>query len=162
MSWQSEREGAMAPSKFVWAMVAIAAVAIALLVFLAAALYLPGSSHKYSGTRFSLPGTLATLPVNASNPDGCGTNHTDYLSLSAHSWVAYQVSVNATGDTVRFWVVGGSGSGGPTLVEYGHVSPGTMRLGSSNVTVSFVFQGCGTSASVPYGFWGNYTLGGVG
>ena len=149
-------------SRFARSVIVIAAVVAALLVFLAVALFLPVSSQKISHDNFSRPGLLTTLSVNASNPQGCGTNQTDALSFPAHSFLSYHVSVNASGDTVRYWVGNGSGNGAPVSVVFGQISAGSTRLGASNATVYFVFQGCGTSGEVPYGFWGNFTLGAAG
>lgn len=146
------------PSRFNMTLIALAAVAIALLAFLAVALLVPVSSVKTTTTRFSLPGALPTAPENVSDPLGCGANLTHPISLGAHSQIDYYISDNQSADTVDYWVFGGTGAPANGTVAFGEVAKGGIDLGATGAALEFVFRGCGSTVTVLYGFWGSYTI----
>ena len=153
----------MKTSLFTVAIIAIFAVVIALLTVLAIGLYLPKSSSVSTPkTTFDLPGRLATAPMNSTNPYGCGPNMTDFFTFPAHSFLVYYVSDNASGSRVDYWTLGIGPPSPVTIVRYGNLSAGKIPVGSTSATIEFLFQGCGTTPTVPLGFWGNYTLPGSG
>ena len=137
------------------------AILVAVLVVVVSILVLAVLTAHSSSVRkdtFSLPATLPTAAITASNPGGCGANRTDFLSFPAHATLYYYVSVNESGDRVNYWTSVGTMTGTKTTVTFGSPSSGNVTLGVTGVTFQFTFQGCGPSPTVPLGFWGNYTL----
>lgn len=145
--------------KVSWILVALAALATALVIvatILGLSLFPTRASTTLQST-FRLPAELPTASVNASNPHGCGANRSDFLSLPAHSFLTYYVTVNESGAQVLYWVLGPGASPGSNIVSYGNESRGHIELGAAAATLQFVFQGCSSAPTVPLGFWGNFT-----
>jgi len=143
-------------SRFHLAVIAIV-VAAAVLTGLAVILMLPGHSTEITRTTFDLSRTLPTGTINATNPLGCGMNETDFLSLPASAVVHYYVTVNQSGDRAHLWVTG-EGSPANVTITYGNETQSSFTVGGVVATVTFVFQGCGPTANVPLGFWGDYSV----
>ena len=138
-------------------LVVLAAVLVVFVTLLVLALVPPHATTTLRNT-FSLPAKLPTASINASNPYGCGGNRSDFLSLPAYSMLYYYVTVNQSGAHVNYWVLGAGAAPGTNTVSYGNESRGHFGLSRAGATIQFVFQGCGTTTTVPLGFWGNFTL----
>lgn len=119
---------------------------------------LPTHSMTTHRNGFGLPAELPTAPINASNPYGCGANRSDFFSLPADSRLYYYVTVNASDARINYWVLGVNATPRATTVLFGVESSGNVHLTGVGATLQFVFQGCGSTRTVPLGFWGNFTL----
>jgi hypothetical protein len=125
----------------------IAAIAVcASILFAAFALVTPGSEHPASRS-FNFSQMLPTVATTASNPNGCGANVTEYLSVPLGGSLRYQGTVNQSSGYVNFWLTGTNG-----VNSYQNIGPqGTAggEVGSGGVAVEYtlVFQGCDSSAS---------------
>lgn len=119
---------------------------------------LPTHSSTTRRLTFSLPTELPTASINASNPAGCGANRSDFLSFPARSNLYYYVTVNESEARVNYWVLRVNATPVTSTVSYGNESRGNLVVGDAGATIQFMFQGCGSTPTVPLGFWGNFTL----
>jgi len=147
-------------TRFTVAMTLLAIAVVALLTILAIWYWFPAKTVTTTTRSFDRPGDLPTLPVNASNPAGCGVNFTVAgLSLPSESRVYYNISVGQSGDSLNYWILGVIPPRNETTVVYAAPSTGTIVLGTNPPSIEFVLQGCGSTAFVPYLLRGTYTYG---
>jgi hypothetical protein len=135
----------------------IAAIAVGVtVVFATFALATPGSVHPGSRS-FNFSQVLPTAAVTASNPNGCGTNVTEYVSVPLGGSLSYQGTVNQTSGYVNLWITGSDGAGYYQNIGPRGTAGGEFGSGGLAVQYAFVFQGCDPSASgVNLGFWGSF------
>jgi len=144
-------------SGFTVMLAALVALLVVFVTILGLSLLPPHSTSTHRNT-FSLPEALPTGTMNASNPGGCGANRSDFLSFPAHARLYYYVSVNESDARVNYWILGVSSPPEAGTVTSGNEFGGDIELEAVGATIQFVFQGCGSTFTVPLGFWGNYTL----
>jgi hypothetical protein len=109
---------------------------------------------------FSLSQNLPTGPVSSSNPQGCGANVTEILSLKGvGESLEFYATVNASGALVHYWITGTTGIVGPyangRLIPSAPVNDSVHSVYNTQ-SFEFVFQGCSRLSEVPFGFWGGY------
>jgi hypothetical protein len=99
---------------------------------------------------FNLSRTLLTGTNYSNGQSGCGSNETVREAFPPDGIVSYRIAQNQTNDSVNLWTYS-DWSYSFMNIGYGGGLNGTF----SSDDYTFVFQACGSTPTVSFGFWGS-------